>query len=141
MKWTYCKVNSEKGAQSVPLKIFSLFTFFIPGNLNTLAGVFYINDQNITIQVHLTSWSPSASLLETLNTLVADNPCMNYSFRWPLCVAYSWEPSTSSSQIDLFRSGSRDISVFPILDCFCRLPADYEIHLTAVKSGLCEFRS
>lgn len=97
--------------------------FFIPGSLNTLAGVFYINDQNITIQVHLTSWSPSASLLEALNILVTDNPSMNYSFRWPRCVAYSWEPATTSSQIDLFRSGSRDDSVFPTLGCFvcCQL--------------------
>lgn len=105
-----------KGARSVPLKIFSLFIFFISGSLNTLAGVFYKNDQNITIWVYLTSWSPSVSILETLNIRVADNPSTSYSFRWPLWTAYSWDPSTSSSQSDL----SQSTSVFPTYPVYVR---------------------
>lgn len=79
--------------------------------------------------------------LRKLNSLAADNPFTNYSFRWPLYVAYSFEPYFRVRGTSL--GSALETSVFfQHRLCLYILPADYEIHLTTVKSGFHEeFRS
>lgn len=42
-------MSLHKVAINVTLKIFSLFIFSTPGSLTTVAGVLYMNDQNVTM--------------------------------------------------------------------------------------------